>query len=66
MRAGDPGPLAAPEDHASAMLAIYRAARLPAGANLDLETPLIERLAHFERRLGDLMAMLARSGGGAS
>jgi glycosyltransferase involved in cell wall biosynthesis len=60
MREAPPAPLATPADHARAMLALYeraRGAKLPA---VDLETPVLRRLAHFETRLGDFIHALAQ------
>jgi glycosyltransferase involved in cell wall biosynthesis len=60
MRGASHGPLATPSDHARAMNVLYErasAARLPA---VDLETPLLRRLAHFELRLGEFIHAIAR------
>jgi glycosyltransferase involved in cell wall biosynthesis len=60
MRAAPHRPLSTPEEHAEKLLAVYASARIPGRASIDLETPLLSRLAHFEERLGDLVHMLSR------
>jgi glycosyltransferase involved in cell wall biosynthesis len=62
MRRAAHGPLATPDDHARRTIELARGARVPRGADLDLETPLLARLAHFERRLTDYTEGLHRDG----
>jgi glycosyltransferase involved in cell wall biosynthesis len=59
LRAEMPGALVTPEESADAMLALYADAKVPAGAPDGIEAALLERLAHVERRVGDLVRLLA-------
>jgi glycosyltransferase involved in cell wall biosynthesis len=56
-------PLATPADHARRVLAVYESVRGKPPAPVDLEKPLLERLAHFETRLGDFLQLMAQRKG---
>ena len=59
MRARAHAPLTTPDAHADSMLRIYAEAREKKVPAVDLETPLLDRLAHFEARIGELLHVLA-------
>jgi glycosyltransferase involved in cell wall biosynthesis len=58
MRAAPHRPLVSPDEHSERLLALYAEARVPDPGPIDLETPLLERLAHFEERLGELVSLM--------
>jgi glycosyltransferase involved in cell wall biosynthesis len=63
MRASPHRPLATPEQHAGRMLALYAAARVPPGAPTGVEGALLDRLAHYDGRIRDILDLLSNRKG---